>query len=190
VSSHLLPTYARVDLAFERGEGAWLYTAQGERYLDFTSGVAVNVLSPSGLVPTPGVVFHGLTRGVTQDRLEAPEVMAEAAYALCTGDPAVLGKPTASDLREGKVTLPVIDVLERQTPGALEIVERIVRGEAGADDGAALTAMLHAAGAIERAEARAREHADLALTVLDGFPDGPARRALQGVPELLISRSR
>src|SRR5262249_42814923 len=33
-----------VDLAFERGEGAWLYTAEGERYLDFTSGVAVNVL--------------------------------------------------------------------------------------------------------------------------------------------------
>jgi acetylornithine/N-succinyldiaminopimelate aminotransferase len=39
-----LPTYARVDLAFERGEGAWLYTASGERYLDFTSGVAVNAL--------------------------------------------------------------------------------------------------------------------------------------------------
>jgi acetylornithine/N-succinyldiaminopimelate aminotransferase len=39
-----LPTYARVDLAFERGEGAWLFTADGERYLDFTSGVAVNVL--------------------------------------------------------------------------------------------------------------------------------------------------
>jgi acetylornithine/N-succinyldiaminopimelate aminotransferase len=44
VSSHLLPTYARVDLAFERGEGAWLITAAGERYLDFTSGVAVNAL--------------------------------------------------------------------------------------------------------------------------------------------------
>jgi acetylornithine/N-succinyldiaminopimelate aminotransferase len=44
VSSHLLPTYARVDLAFERGEGAWLFTAKGERYLDFTSGVAVNAL--------------------------------------------------------------------------------------------------------------------------------------------------
>ncbi|HEY2184113.1 MAG TPA: aspartate aminotransferase family protein [Xanthobacteraceae bacterium] len=42
--SHLLPTYARVDLAFERGEGAWLVTANGERYLDFTSGVAVNAL--------------------------------------------------------------------------------------------------------------------------------------------------
>src|SRR5215510_9776027 len=44
VSSHLLPTYARVDLAFERGEGAWLVTANGERYLDFGSGVAVNAL--------------------------------------------------------------------------------------------------------------------------------------------------
>jgi acetylornithine/N-succinyldiaminopimelate aminotransferase len=39
-----LPTYARVDLAFERGEGAWLFTAEGDRYLDFTSGVAVNAL--------------------------------------------------------------------------------------------------------------------------------------------------
>ena len=44
MTSHLLPTYARADLAFERGEGAWLYTASGERYLDFTSGVAVNAL--------------------------------------------------------------------------------------------------------------------------------------------------
>ncbi len=43
-TSHLLPTYARVDLAFERGEGVWLVATNGERYLDFTSGVAVNAL--------------------------------------------------------------------------------------------------------------------------------------------------
>src|SRR5499426_2691198 len=43
-TSHLLPTYARVDLAFERGEGAWLVATNGDRYLDFTSGVAVNAL--------------------------------------------------------------------------------------------------------------------------------------------------
>lgn len=42
--SHLLPTYARVDLAFERGEGVWLTATSGERYLDFTSGIAVNAL--------------------------------------------------------------------------------------------------------------------------------------------------
>ena len=44
MTSHLLPTYARVNLAFERGDGAWLTATDGERYLDFTSGVAVNAL--------------------------------------------------------------------------------------------------------------------------------------------------
>src|SRR3954465_9805848 len=43
-TAHLLPTFARVDLAFEKGEGAWLTATNGERYLDFTSGVAVNAL--------------------------------------------------------------------------------------------------------------------------------------------------
>ncbi|HXW30504.1 MAG TPA: aspartate aminotransferase family protein [Xanthobacteraceae bacterium] len=44
MTSHLLPTYARVNLAFVRGEGAWLTATDGERYLDFTAGVAVNAL--------------------------------------------------------------------------------------------------------------------------------------------------
>ena len=39
-----MPTYSRVDLAFERGEGAWLTATTGERYLDFCSGVAVTAL--------------------------------------------------------------------------------------------------------------------------------------------------
>ena len=43
-TSHLLPVFARVDLGFERGEGCWLTATNGERYLDFTSGVAVNAL--------------------------------------------------------------------------------------------------------------------------------------------------
>jgi citronellol/citronellal dehydrogenase len=52
-------------------------------------GVAVNALSPSRVVPTPGTVFHGLT---TEDdpRAEPPEAMAAAALALCSGDPATL----------------------------------------------------------------------------------------------------
>src|ERR1700739_3266858 len=43
-TSHLLPVFARVDLGFSRGEGCWLIATNGERYLDFTSGVAVNAL--------------------------------------------------------------------------------------------------------------------------------------------------
>lgn len=40
----VLPTYARADLAFERGEGAYLYATDGRRFLDFGAGVAVNAL--------------------------------------------------------------------------------------------------------------------------------------------------
>ncbi|MCC6719995.1 MAG: aspartate aminotransferase family protein [Acetobacteraceae bacterium] len=38
--SALLPNYNRADLAFERGEGAWLWTTDGRRFLDFGSGIA------------------------------------------------------------------------------------------------------------------------------------------------------
>jgi acetylornithine/N-succinyldiaminopimelate aminotransferase len=41
---HVLPTYNRAPLAFERGEGSWAITADGARYLDLGAGIAVNVL--------------------------------------------------------------------------------------------------------------------------------------------------
>ncbi len=44
MSSSLLPTYARAKLAFERGEGAWLVSTAGERFLDFGAGIAVSSL--------------------------------------------------------------------------------------------------------------------------------------------------
>ena len=46
-SSPLLPTYARADIAFERGDGAWLTATNGERYLDFGGGIAVACLGYS-----------------------------------------------------------------------------------------------------------------------------------------------
>ncbi len=41
MTSAIVPTYARADLAFERGEGSWLVSVKGERYLDFGGGIAV-----------------------------------------------------------------------------------------------------------------------------------------------------
>ncbi|PZO79132.1 MAG: acetylornithine transaminase [Mesorhizobium amorphae] len=45
--SALYDTFARAPLAFERGQGVWLETAGGERYLDFAGGIAVNSLGHS-----------------------------------------------------------------------------------------------------------------------------------------------
>ena len=47
MSSAIVPTYARADLTFDHGEGAWLTTVEGERYLDFGAGIAVVSLGHS-----------------------------------------------------------------------------------------------------------------------------------------------
>lgn len=61
----------------------------------YDDGIAVNVVSPSGLVVTPGVKHHRLDEFTPPERQEPVEVMAEAVYALATGDPATLtGKVT------------------------------------------------------------------------------------------------
>ena len=76
----------------------------------WSDGIAVNVLSPSGLVLTPGVVHHKLDTFTPKDRQEPVEYMAEAAYALCSGDPKVL---------TGKVTYakPILEELGIPLPG-------------------------------------------------------------------------
>ena len=53
-------------------------------------GIAVNALSPTALVATPGVLHHGLADGVPDEFVEPVESMAEAALALCTGTPDTL----------------------------------------------------------------------------------------------------
>ncbi|SFK17224.1 aspartate aminotransferase family protein [Methylocapsa palsarum] len=64
MASSLLPTYARYDLAFERGDGAWLTATTGERYLDFGGGIAVSSLGYShphlvaALVEQGGKLWH------------------------------------------------------------------------------------------------------------------------------------
>jgi NAD(P)-dependent dehydrogenase (short-subunit alcohol dehydrogenase family) len=55
----------------------------------YPDNIAVNALSPNAVVPTPGTLFHHLTTA-DDPRAEPPSVMAEAALALCSGDPKTL----------------------------------------------------------------------------------------------------
>lgn len=60
----IMPTYGRSPIAFERGEGPYLFTPEGERYLDFGGGVAVNVVGHanphliSALTEQAGKLWH------------------------------------------------------------------------------------------------------------------------------------
>ena len=74
-----MPTYARTDVAFERGDGAWLTATDGTRYLDFAAGVAVNVLGHShphlvaAITEQAGKLWHvsNLYRSPEGERLAA-----------------------------------------------------------------------------------------------------------------------
>ena len=47
MDNNILPTYNRQNIFFEKGEGIWLYNENGDKYLDFASGIAVNILGHS-----------------------------------------------------------------------------------------------------------------------------------------------
>jgi acetylornithine/N-succinyldiaminopimelate aminotransferase len=87
VTSHLLPTYARVNLAFERGEGVWLIATNGDRYLDFTSGVAVNALGHAhpqlvaALVEQAHKVWHVSNLYEVPEAERVAERLCEASFA-------------------------------------------------------------------------------------------------------------
>ncbi len=76
-ATHVMGTYARQDVVFERGEGVWLYATNGDKYLDFASGVAVNALGhahpklTAALTEQAGKLWHtsNLYRVAGQEKL-------------------------------------------------------------------------------------------------------------------------
>ena len=85
--SHVLPTYNRAPLAFDRGEGAWAIATDGTRYLDLGSGIAVNVLGHAhpdlvaALTEQAGRIWHvsNLYQIPQQERLA--DLLVEATFA-------------------------------------------------------------------------------------------------------------
>ena len=105
-----------------------------------------------------------------------------------TSEREVLGKPVASDLKEGKLTLPVIDLLARRSDME-PVVRRIIeQPEDCADAYALLVEGLHREGSLSRARTMAREHAATARAVASMLPPSVYRDALISLPELLVSR--
>ena len=103
----------------------------------------------------------------------------------------VLGKPVASDLREGKVTMAVIHALERCTPEEREKIETILRKRAF--DGvthAHIQGILQRYGSLAAANARAAEYAESAQKSICRFPDSEIKRALLWAPEFVVAREK
>jgi octaprenyl-diphosphate synthase len=103
----------------------------------------------------------------------------------------VLGKPVASDLREGKVTMAVIHALERCTPPERAKIETVLRDRAfeGVTH-AQIMEILRRYGSLEAATTRAARYAESAQKAICAFPDSEIKRALLWAPEFVVAREK
>jgi octaprenyl-diphosphate synthase len=109
-----------------------------------------------------------------------------------TADETALGKPLGGDLREGKVTLPIILLLERGGAEATTLVHGVVAsGQVSVEQWQAIKDLLARHGAVDAAFGRAVEHADRAKQrLLDAFPASPERDGLVSLADYVIQRDR
>jgi octaprenyl-diphosphate synthase len=108
-----------------------------------------------------------------------------------TADEAVLGKPAASDLREGKVTLPIIHLLAHGPARGRELVTAIVHDRTVSPEGwRELRRLLAEHGAIDAATQRALQYATRAKSHLAAFPESRPREALAGLADYVLRRDR
>ncbi len=106
-----------------------------------------------------------------------------------TASESELGKPIGSDLREGKVTLPVIYLLQRDGKTASDLVRHIVEtGAATSDEWRELSLLIAQHRVIDSAYEKARESAEAAQRHLKVFPPSPEREALMALPDYVLAR--
>ena len=108
-----------------------------------------------------------------------------------TASEEVLGKPVASDLREGKATMAVIHSLERCTPEERARIETILRDQSfNGVTHAQILEILERHGSLEAATSRAARYAESAQQALSTFPDSEIKRALLWAPEFVVAREK
>jgi octaprenyl-diphosphate synthase len=107
-----------------------------------------------------------------------------------TSSEKILGKPSGNDLREGKVTLPVIYALETASAEERKSVEAVIAdGNYEQAPFMRILQMLESKGSIARAYQRAHSFTEKARQIINTFPDSPAQRSLSAIVDLVTERS-
>jgi octaprenyl-diphosphate synthase len=100
------------------------------------------------------------------------------------------GKPAGGDLKDGKVTLPLVYALERASAAERDLVAGVLRGRSyDAVPFLNVAAIVDGYGGIQRTRARARQFTDRARQIMAEFPDSLCRRALFTLTDLVTERS-
>ncbi len=163
---------------FLADRAAWLATARGK-----TASLFRFCLWGGGMLAAqPEPVVGGLAR--LGEAIGVAFQMVDDVLDL-EGDPAVTGKEIGVDLREGKLTWPLILAAERD-PALADRLAALARGSG--EEVADLVSHVARLGALSQARADARQHAEMARDLLGGLPAGPAREGLGELVDALARR--
>jgi len=100
-----------------------------------------------------------------------------------------LGKPIGGDLREGKVTLPLIYLVSRCRPEEAERVSRVLDGgRFDREQFFEIQELIRRCGALQATRDKAQQFAELARSGLNGLPDSPYKDALRSLPDFVLER--
>jgi octaprenyl-diphosphate synthase len=100
-----------------------------------------------------------------------------------------LGKPVGSDLREGKLTLPILYAVEHASAAERADVERVLAERSyDAVPFSRILEIMHKHKGIEYARQCAADYAAKASILIGQFPESPAQRALQAIPDFVVQR--
>lgn len=105
-----------------------------------------------------------------------------------SGDPDLTGKALFADVREGKLTYPMLVALERE-PALRELLTALLAGPLEHDGCARIARLVAESGALELGRALALDHVEQAKSELDRFPSGPARDALVTLADATVRRA-
>ena len=106
-----------------------------------------------------------------------------------TSDPQKIGKPVLNDLKDGKVTLPLIYALSKASQEERELVAAVLAAHnLSSTQAGQILAFVRRTGAIERARTLANDYAAQAKVSVPDLPDSDYRRALLAVPDFLLDR--
>jgi octaprenyl-diphosphate synthase len=101
----------------------------------------------------------------------------------------VLGKPIGNDVREGKMTLPLIYLLQRCTPEESRKVSRVLEeGGFDAPQFAEILELIDHYGALQSAREKAQDFSEKARGFLEEYPNSPYKDALRSLPDFILER--
>ena len=107
-----------------------------------------------------------------------------------TSTKAVLGKPVASDLKEGKMTLPVLFAIRHGGPEDTVKVQKVLdERDFRSVDQAEILSLVERSDALNRTRSLAYDYARRAIQMLEEFPPSIYRSAIISIPEFILNRS-